>query len=275
MQIIEQGLVSKTGKSATCEDAIVVNEHFVGVIDGSTSKVKRLWDGRTSGKMAALLLVDAISTLPAESTGDEAIRALTAALATYYHQHNVYDELLADPKMRLAATVALYSSHRREVWMVGDGQCMIDERAFTNPMHIDQITSDARALFLESELARGKTIAELLEHDTAREVIFPLLERQSLFENVLPVTMYGYGVINGFDVPAPYIRTIPVAADATYVVLASDGYPFIQSTFQASEQELAHVLAEDPLCMRHFKSTKGLLLGNLSFDDRAYLRLRI
>jgi len=39
-----------------------------------------------------------------------------------------------------------------------------------------------------------------------------------------------------------------------------------------SEELLARLLAEDPLCIGPLKGTKGVALGNVSFDDRAYLR---
>jgi glycerophosphoryl diester phosphodiesterase len=275
MQVIERQLVAKTGAIGDCEDDIVVGEHFAAVIDGSTSKVRRLWEGKTSGKMAALLLADAVRCLAADSTRDQAVRALTFAIEEYYRRHDVYDELWADPKQRLAATLVLYSRYQREVWIVGDGQCMLDGKIFANPMIIDQITSNARALFLESELARGQSVAALRARDQGRDLIVPLLERQALFENVLPVTPYGYGVINGFEVPAAYITTICVDEGATDLVLASDGYPFLHPTLEASEQALKQILVDDPLCIRLFKSTKGVAPGNLSFDDRAFLRLRV
>jgi sugar/nucleoside kinase (ribokinase family) len=58
-------------------------------------------------------------------------------------------------------------------------------------------------------------------------------------------------------------------------VLATDGYPFLRPTLQESEKRLEEVTTGEPLCMRLFKPTKGLQGGNLSFDDRAYLRLDI
>jgi hypothetical protein len=34
-------------------------------------------------------------------------------------------------------------------------------------------------------------------------------------------------------------------------------------------------LNSDPLMMKEFKSTKGVALGAISFDDRAYLRIEV
>ena len=58
-------------------------------------------------------------------------------------------------------------------------------------------------------------------------------------------------------------------------MLASDGYPYLKDTLEASEQALQEVLQEDPLLFRKYKATKGLQIGNRSFDDRAYIKLEI
>ena len=55
---------------------------------------------------------------------------------------------------------------------------------------------------------------------------------------------------------------------------SSDGYPFLKGTLHESEEALVCQLRDDPLCIRSFKATKGLMLGNVSFDDRCYLRFR-
>jgi len=56
------------------------------------------------------------------------------------------------------------------------------------------------------------------------------------------------------------------------IVLASDGYPFLKSTLEASEKALEELLKHDPQCVNSFIATKGLVEGNKSFDDRTYIR---
>lgn len=57
------------------------------------------------------------------------------------------------------------------------------------------------------------------------------------------------------------------------IVLASDGYPELQETYQESERILQRTLIHDPLIInRLYRSTKGLTPGNLSYDDRTYIR---
>ena len=57
------------------------------------------------------------------------------------------------------------------------------------------------------------------------------------------------------------------------IVLASDGYPRLMPTLRESEKELECLLAEDPLCIGDNIATKGLKVGQKSFDDRSYIRL--
>jgi hypothetical protein len=59
------------------------------------------------------------------------------------------------------------------------------------------------------------------------------------------------------------------------LVLASDGYPEILPTLAETEARLAELLAEDPSCVGVLRGTKGVMAGQISFDDRAYLRLRL
>ena len=57
------------------------------------------------------------------------------------------------------------------------------------------------------------------------------------------------------------------------VVLATDGYPVLCPTLQATENALAQLLHDDPLLIHHYQATKAHMHGNNSFDDRAYLRV--
>ncbi len=57
------------------------------------------------------------------------------------------------------------------------------------------------------------------------------------------------------------------------IILASDRYPMLQETLQSSEQILPWILAKDVLIIgRPYSSTKGLVPGNVSYDDRTYIR---
>jgi len=68
-----------------------------------------------------------------------------------------------------------------------------------------------------------------------------------------------FAVCDGFDIAMDQVKTIPVSWGSE-VVMATDGYPFLRGTLAASEKALA---------------TKGLMEGNQSFDDRAYIRFKV
>jgi glycerophosphoryl diester phosphodiesterase len=103
----------------------------------------------------------------------------------------------------------------------------------------------------------------------------PLLERQLRFQNNPSAGVYYYAAIDGFAIPPHGMRVEKIPHTVTTVVLASDGYPFLRASLAESEQALAHLLRRDPLLFQEYKSTKGLVMGNVSFDDRAYVKVQL
>ena len=83
---------------------------------------------------------------------------------------------------------------------------------------------------------------------------------------------YGYPVLNGHGINPDMIVTHPVS-DGERVILCSDGYPFVQRSYEDSEAELAKLLEEDPLLYKNYKSTKGQGINAVSFDDRAWVEI--
>ena len=59
--------------------------------------------------------------------------------------------------------------------------------------------------------------------------------------------------------------------DNSQIILSSDGYPQLFETLKESEEYLFTVLKEDPLLYKKYKSTKGFMKGQNSFDDRAFI----
>jgi hypothetical protein len=273
--IKEQSLIGKTGNDEECEDAIYIGPSFVAVIDGATSKTDRQWDGKTGGRIAAETLKEAFARIPSDATAREAVDLLTAAIKDLYERYQVLETVRTDPVQRATACFVAISFARKEVWFVGDCQCLLNQELVLNVKKIDTITANARSMFLEAEIAQGKTIEELLQHDTGRAFILPLLERQMLFQNTPNAGQYGFSIIDGFDVSEEGIRIHPLSANIQTIVLASDGYPFLKETLEASETALQEILLDDPLLFRTYKSTKGMTQGNVSFDDRAYVKLSV
>ncbi len=271
----EQECISKTGRDENCEDAFYLGPHFVAVIDGATSKTERRWDGKTGGRVAAELVKAAFDQLSPAATARQAVDAFTLAIKDLYERHGALHEVQAEPVQRAVACFVAISLLRREVWLVGDCQCRLDNELLLNEKEIDHITSQARSLFLASEIAHGKSREELRQHDTGRAFILPLLERQMTFQNNPAAGQYWYPVIDGFAVPDEGIRVHKLPEEIETIVLASDGYPYVKESLEESEQALQELLRDDPLLFRNYKSTKGLKEGNLSFDDRTYVRLKV
>jgi len=272
MKVIEQFICSKTGHPSDGEDSLFVSENFAAVMDGATSKSTRKYNRVSPGRACSQMLTKALEDLPTTSTANQAVEYLTSAVFAMYTALGVEERVREVPSERASASIVLYSRFRNEIWMVGDCQCRVGTTVYSNVKPVDTLLSDIRSLFLQTELRLGKSTDELRAHDTGREFILPLLERQSLFQNSFEETGYRYGVIDGFQVPESEIKVVKLQ-DATSVILASDGYPVVCETLEESEAFLEKILRTDPLCFQTFKSTKGLQPGNGSFDDRAYLRI--
>ena len=275
MKIVESSVVSKTGIFEDCEDIIVATNDFAAVIDGATNKSNGLINGKRSGFIAASTLADAIKSLPREINKLEAIQELTISIAKIYKQNKIFEYMSENSSERASASLVIYSDYYGEVWMVGDCQCIANNKLHMNYRIVDNILANTRALYLELELVSGKNIDDLMEQDTGREFIEPILKRQSLFQNSHIRNEYSYGVIDGFRVSEAYAKTIKIDKHSQTLVLASDGYPELMSSIEASERKLEEFLREDPLCIRIHKFTKGLTKQTISYDDRAYLKIEL
>lgn len=273
MQVIESFIMGKKGDPDRCEDALVVTDEFVSVVDGVTSKSAMLWKERTTGRLAAEAITQAIAQFPPDITAAAAAERLTEEICLLYEECRMADIAREHPAQRFAACAAIYSRFRSEIWVIGDCQCMIDQKHFEFPKRVDEIIAEARALYIESELYRGKTVKELLDNDTSRQYILPLIERGASFANDRQGSKYAYPVIDGFPIDIDQIRIIPVPAGTQEIVLASDGYPRLFPTLTESEHYLSRILETDPLCYREYKSTKGVMKDQVSFDDRTYIRI--
>ena len=274
ISIIELFNKGKTGNPEICEDLFVANDNFVAVIDGATNISSRLIRGKAPGRIAAEVIRASIL----EATEDIELPALIAGinknLRILYEEIGILDEILGHPWMAPTACLICYSHYYQEIWQIGDSQCMIDEQLYTNEKIVDDITANARALYLESELKNGKTIENLLEHDPSWDYIRTLIKHQYYLQNDKD-NQFGFEVINGFDLDFSRVKIIKVPEGTRTIILASDGYPILKTTLTETEDELQHLLQTDPLCFRQYKSAKGLQKGHLSFDDRTYIRFEI
>ncbi len=267
IRVEEKQLIGKRPDQRLCEDGIFVGEHFAAVVDGVTSKGVRRWrDGLSGGGLAKEIVLETLAAMPADVSCETFFDKLDKAL------RDACGDIISEnePQERPRACVAAYSRYHREIWLLGDCAFMVNGRLFTNGKPIDDILSGLRAMVIEEALKKGMTEQEIAANDVGRAAIAPFFRTQFSFEND-PRSYFGYGVLNGQGVAHDLIIRHAVAPGDT-VVLASDGYPVLCDTLAESEARLAELLAKDPLCFRANRTSKGVLPGNRSFDDRAYLK---
>ena len=277
MKVIESKIEGKKSPES-CEDGLVVTADFIAVIDGSTSKTPHhLSPDMKNGRYAMVLISEYIQhELKPESTVEDFCEGVTSYIYNkVYRQQGIEEQMQAHPEERLTASAILYSKAKNEVWMVGDCQAIIDGKLYENNKPFEDIVARRRV-----ELIRqGFTPQE------ARKTIEPLLIRAMLEGQNKP-----YTVIDGFPIYQKGMKVVSLNAPQKNVetdvadslplptkeiVLASDGYPFLKPTLTESEEASAHLLAYDPQCTHEFIATKGIVVGNKSFDDRTYIRFQI
>lgn len=272
-EIQEQELIGKEDSLIKCEDKIVISDQFACVIDGATSKSDMLFDGKTQGKMAGELIENVIQNINKDASVNSFIFAVNQSFRNFYSERELEKHMIEYPLDRLNASLAAYSALRNEVWIIGDCQAMIGNKRITNKKFIDEVLSNLRSLIIEIELINGMSVEEIYKDDVGRNYIMKFLKQQHKFQNANFQSDFSYGVLDGFEINKKHIKVYN--ADETQIILASDGYPRIFETLSETEEFLHRVLEMDPLCYRENKSTKGLQQGQISYDDRAYLSLKI
>ena len=271
MQVIETFIKGKRNQEQ-CEDGLFINENFISVVDGTTSQNK-LYDFKTSGQIAKDLILKNLENLDPNSTMEESFYFLNNCITKYYKDENLYTQIKNNPEKKFSACIILYSNVRRELWFLGDSKALIDKDYYCFEDVADEYFSNLRSYLITAEILGGlKTEAELLEKDTIREYLYPLMKKQHYLQNNSEAGAYGFSVLSGFPIVASHMHKVKVSDTTKQVVISSDGYPFLKPTLQESEKMLATLLKEDPLLYKKFKSTKGIKKGNCSYDDRTYVR---
>ena len=287
MKIIESSIIGKKSQEA-CEDGMVITDDFIAVIDGSTSKTpKHLNPDMKNGRYAMMLISEYIrEELKADASVDDFCQGVTAYIYNkVYEKLGVEERLREHPEERLTASAILYSRTRNEVWMVGDCQAIIDGKLYENGKPYEQEIARKRVELIEQGLSPAE----------ARKQIEPLL-----IKAMLSGQNQTYTVIDGFPIYREGVKVVSVSdscsvqdsvpasdsvpcsdsvsasgtisVSSSEIVLASDGYPFLEPTLAASEAALAEQIANDPQNIHSFIATKGIVEGNKSFDDRTYIR---
>lgn len=266
IRVIESSVVGKHHDPALCEDMIFGGTDFVAVVDGATDKSGAKYDGVSGGRLAASVIVEELSRLPAEIDARAATDRITHALSAA-----VPDSPADGP----SAAVAIYSRQRREVWQVGDVSFSPIGPQLRAPTRkaVDEVASGVRAAMSVTLLEAGTDLSAMRESDPGRAVIIPLLREQFRLRN--QNCPWSYGAIDGSPVPPNKIEVSPIGAGVQEIVIYSDGYPKAYRSLAEAEADLDRLLRLDPLCIGQLCSTKGWRPGQRSFDDRAFIRFTV
>jgi glycerophosphoryl diester phosphodiesterase len=273
MNIIEQFTQSKSGRDDLNEDHIAITPDFIAVMDGVTSRAGATLAGMTTGRFAARVLGDALGVLPADIDAPSAVATLTAVLKEKAEvvanaENKTFEGLWSWP----ASALLVYSRARREIWRVADSSFMLDGVANMVTFPQELIWSDLRHAHIHALLARGMTEDDIRASDPTWELLAPLIGEFKIFANY--DGDFGFGVINGAAVQTRHIEVFD-ASNAREIVMASDGYPEIFSTLDATEAHLKKLIADDPLLYKNIRMPKGVRAGHVSFDDRCYIRFTV
>lgn len=269
MEIIEQTLIPKNPTKKS-EDGIVVGNDFIAVIDGSTSKSDyRHSMFRSNGRYAMQLVCRYIKSMPANTTSEMFLRGVTAYIHKHYKK-SMLPRLAEHPEDRLTCSAVIFSRLCREIWLIGDCQCLVDNQYYDNPKPAEAVLAAQRAVEMKRLLEQGLSQDELLRNDTARPLIIPRMIQSMKEQNIT------YSVIDGFHIPRQHVITVALDFQPHEIVLASDGYPFLRPTLAESERLLQQQREKDPLNIGpDFQATKGFHPDFNSFDDRSYIRFLV
>ncbi|GAA3968485.1 hypothetical protein [Gordonia caeni] len=265
---VERTIVQKgSGPGA---DAIGVTENHAAVIDGTTVSEPCDCCGDRAGILAVEAVLEVIDSLAADAD-------LSGFLGTIAETFTRRTWELECRGRAWVASAAMYSASRREVWLIGDSAALVDGSHHQQRKRIDVVAAAFRSVVDRAALAGGATIEELRSDDIGRTAIRPLLTRQRNFRNDLSAGDLAWGALAPEPTPIELCRVveIPPRTGGQDLVLASDGYPLLWNTLAESEAALAARIRSDPLMIGPEPETKGVEPAAASFDDRAYLRLRL
>ncbi|PLS30361.1 hypothetical protein Uis1B_1848 [Bifidobacterium margollesii] len=301
---MESATYGKHGDSSLNEDGLFVGDAFVAVVDGVTSKCRLVRWNPSPGVIARESLLETLAVADVEHPDMDVHtmqRLLDSSLRGRYddvpdHPRDFFD---VHPEERLAANAVVFSAARREIWLFGDCQAMVNGTIVPTTKRVDVVLAAVRSMvcrlydmadadgrrMISEELGSGlngglnggsaaeRGIAAFPaddERDIGREAISPLLRLQSRFANRRD-DAFGYFVFDGYTDREWPVPVIPVNS-SDEIILASDGYPILKRSLEESERALSQLRDRDPRLIREFESTKGFPNGSGFFDDRTYIR---
>ena len=205
---------------------------------------------------------------PKQLTCHEFLRGVTAYIRKHYPKSRL-QQFAEHPEDRLTCSAIVYSRLQRQIWMIGDCQCLLDGQLLENPKPAESIYAAKRTERAKQLLNAGTSTNDLLTHDVARDYILPDIIESTKQQNIT------YSVIDGFPIPEQLVPVYTLDFQPHHLVFASDGYPFLRDTLTESERLLAEQRQNDPLNINTYLASKAFMHGQDSFDDRTYIRFKV
>lgn len=262
MKLLDIFTKSKSGDPTLNEDGVYFKAPFAAVIDGTTTKDGKLFCGMYGGRFAMQVITDALANIPESYEPYRLLEEINNALANELKSKGL--------EFSPSAGILIYNDARKELISYGDNPYSINGKRYYSVKESDKIASEKRSEIIKALLRSGMTVEEIQKNDLGRkEIVGYLKEVSEKYANV--ECENGYPVINGKGVVKSFIRVHKIDAGSE-LILASDGYPKILDTLSETEFYLQEMLKKDVLCIEELIGTKGVAFGNVSFDDRSYLR---
>jgi hypothetical protein len=259
-KVMEASTLPRLGKPELNEDALVITPAFVAVIDGETNKGEVV--DPSPGRQAVIALVGAISELRASPEPEELVQCLHRAVTA------------AQESTASAAVIAVLDVAARRIVRVGDITVCVNGVIYQRRKELDRIASEARAAFNLALLEAGASVEDLVEDDPGRKLVLPLLNRAKVFRNHA-TSPFGFGVIDGTSTPSGLVDIIDLPNGPVEVIFATDGYPHVEPTLEATEAALLRMAHADPLRSQGSPGLKAFNSQTNGYDDRTYLALRV
>nr|WP_315539150.1 hypothetical protein [uncultured Haemophilus sp.] len=253
-----------------CEDGLFFNDHYLAVFDGATDKSGKKYDGKKGGRVSRDIIQDVFQSLPPNTDKLVVLQKINEKFKEFYAKNPDMD-FEKNPLFRPTATLIWYNLDSNELVAIGDSKARIDGVNYNDePKYVDVLNSALRVKILKD---LKLTPEQIEENDLGRFYILPLLKRQSEFQNNPDAPKaFQYWAIDGFNIPESELKTWKFDKTPKVIELSSDGYETYpkEATVDSYENQLKEELKNDPLRIEN-PSTKGVVKGNYTFDDRAVL----